>query len=76
MRLYEITGDTEPEVYAKLRNIYLILTVTADIQLSESAQKLKDNSINHLNEDTQNLHYWILASDRIHKLYNEISQLV
>jgi hypothetical protein len=75
MKLFEITGDTEPEVYNKLRHIYFILNSMSGISLNDSMQALNNRSINELNADPQNLNYWILVSDRINKLYNEIKQL-
>ena len=73
MRLCEIIGDSEPEVYKKLRHIYFILNSTKGILPLE---KLRTQSLNDLHEDKENLNYWILTSDRINKLYNEIRQLI
>jgi hypothetical protein len=73
MRLCEIIGDSEPEVYNKLRHIYFILNSTKGILPLE---KLRTQSLNDLHEDKENLNYWILTSDRINKLYNEIRQLI
>jgi len=47
-----------------------------DIVSNNSIKMLRTRSIDDLNEDKENLNYWILVSDRISKLYNEINQLL
>lgn len=73
MRLFEVIGDTESEVYNKLRHIYFIINSTPGILPLE---KLRTQSLNELIEDKQNLDYWILTSDRISKLYSEIKKIM
>ena len=73
MRLFEIIGDIESEVYNKLRHIYFILNSTSGIF---SLEKLRTHSLNELLEDKQNLDYWILTSDRVSKLYSEIKKIM
>lgn len=76
MKLFEITGETEPDVYNKLRHIYFILNSTSDIVSNSPVEMLRHRSIAELTEDKENLNYWVLSSDRITKIYNEIKQLL
>jgi hypothetical protein len=77
MRLFEISGNTEEEVFPSLRKIYFILNSCSSIDvLSPALISMRNIEIFKLNGDKQNLDFWIISSDRINKIYNEIKKLI
>jgi hypothetical protein len=77
MRLLEITGNTEDEVYSKLRTTYTIFsTYLATSNRTVDFEELYNDYLEKLYEDKLNLEYWLLASDRISKLYSEIKKII
>jgi hypothetical protein len=77
MRLYEIIGNSEEEIFTKLRSIYFILHACSTVSpCPPSLSSLRNIEIARLNEDSENLLVWTLKSDRIHKIYNEIKQYI
>ena len=77
MRLDEIIGDDEDFIYNKLRMIYFIVNMYSDTpKRTDEFDKLYKDSITELYEDILNLDYWVLASERISKLYTEIKKII
>jgi len=77
MRLYEITGDIEDEVYDKLKFIYFILSAYSTIDnVTDEVNELLKTHLGKLNEDPSNLIYWVLSSERISNIYSEIKKLL
>lgn len=77
MKLCEIIGDNEADVYNELKTMYLVVKTYNDTpNRTTDFEILHRLHIEKLYKDTINLNYWILTSDRINKLYNEIKQLL
>lgn len=77
MRLCEITGSSEAEVYEKLRVIRLTLKSASTVSnISPELKNLIEQLVNTLNEDEVNLISYILSSERISALYSEIKSLI
>lgn len=77
MRLCEITGDTEAEVYDKLRTSYTIFVMYSTTpSRTDEFIELYNNYLEKLYQDKQNLEYWILVSEKIANIYNEIKNVL
>lgn len=77
MRLLEIVGDDESMVYNDLKTMYLVFKTYLDTpNHSAEFENLYKLYLGKLYEDTMNLNYWVITSDRISKLYSEIKKLM
>jgi CRISPR/Cas system CSM-associated protein Csm2 small subunit len=77
MNLNEIKGNTAEEVLSRLDKVrYAVWAYKNSVNPSEELQEIFDIHMSKLNEDKENLNFWILKDRRVAKLYRRIQELL
>ena len=74
MRLFEIAGDTEGDVLAKIKVIHAMLATCVIAPHSVKRSSVEQEYRNRLHADKDNLLAWVMRSKRISDVYYSIPE--
>lgn len=77
MNLDEVIGNTAEDVLSRLDRIKSVIWIYKNFENPPpDIKEVFDLQIQALNEDRQNLDYWVMKDPKINEVYNRIQELL